>query len=549
MLRCLLFLGLLAVTAMADDIRLIGHGEIWRYLKGTNEPPTISGAKWFQSVYNDSDWSNGRSSFGTQGSYAEVTLFPDYAFAYKTVYFRKTFIVNDPLNIAELLLRADYDDGLVIYLNGVEVGRRGAPGTSGEPVPVTALAPYHPRGAAEIISLTGAIGLLRPGTNTLAVQLLGFGTPSSDFNMAFNAELLANVIRGPYIQNNTSNSAQIIWQTYSPVRAEVEFGTNVATTQRLLVSTNATNHVATLTQLLPDTPYFYRVVNHFGASRTVANWNSFRTFKNTGSITFDVMGDSGTGSDGQLLVADQLKNSQSDFLMHVGDLVYYAITQQNADLRMLSVYAEEMQRRPWFLTVGNHEMYWDTNAALQVFYLPTNSVTGTEHYYSFDHGDVHFAVAWSDLQARAAYHPGSPQYEWLDADLARSTKPWKFLFFHHVWRSSSYHQIDDYDLNQVLDTAQLDEGLAGLARKHGVQIIFNGHDHCYERLAPDGGPISFVSGGGGATPYLFAAPHTDSVQFHNAYHFLRVTVEGDEAQVEAVGTDGAAFDRVHIRRT
>ena len=63
---------------------------------------------------------------------------------------------------------------------------------------------------------------------------------------------------------------------------------------------------------------------------------------------------------------------------------------------------------PWFVALGNHEMYADREAALQSFYLPTNSATGTEHFYSFHHGDVHFVVAWADLYAGADYKPGSP---------------------------------------------------------------------------------------------------------------------------------------------
>ena len=167
-------------------------------------------------------------------------------------------------------------------------------------------------------------------------------------------------------------------------------------------------------------------------------------------------------------------------------------------------------------------MYVDPQAALESFYLPTNSVTGTEHYYSFDHGDVHFVVAWSDLEELADYKPGSPQYAWLEQDLASTTKPWKFLFFHHTWRSSSIHGYwDDYDSDLVRDSIQLDDSFAALARRFGVQIIFNGHDHCYERLAPSGGPISFISGGGGAGLYGLSSVHRDSSQWHARHHFHR----------------------------
>ena len=544
--RWFLLLCVLLRTSQGDDLQLISPGENWRYFKGISEPSTNAGSLWVDRIYDDTNWTNGRSGFSSSGGYGEVTLFSDYGTSYKTVYFRKRFTIADPANIAELILRVDYDDGFVAYLNGVEVARRGVPGYTNSLVPVTETAPYHPRGTAELVPLSNPSAVMLSGTNVLAIQLLG--TAAADYSMAFVPELLANVVRGPYLQNTTPSSTQIIWNTHSPAASSIEYGTNVTAARRDIVTSSGTNHVAALSGLLPDTKYFYRIGNRINDTETVSEWYSFRTFKLSGPVTFHVIGDSGWGSPQQLAIAAQMRASPADFLMHVGDLVYPAITHYNADLRLFSIYSEEMHTRPWFLALGNHEQYLDRQAALQLFYLPTNSVTGTEHYYSFDHGDVHFVVAWADLAVGSAYHPGSAQYEWMDADLARSSKPWKFMFFHHTWRTSSAHRTDNYDGNLVPDSEQLDQGLAALARKHGVQIIFNGHDHVYERLAPSGGPISFVSGGGGAILYSFTLPHPDSAQFYAAHHFLRVSVQGDQTLVEAVAVDGSVFDKVHLQR-
>lgn len=541
-LRFLALLCFAVSLAQAEDIRLIHLGEQWRFLKASEEPP----GAWLQPGFDDSSWVLGSSGFSSFGNYnGEVTTFPDYGSTYKTVYFRREFVVQDPTNIAELLLRIDYDDGFVAYLNGQEVARRGVSGSPGIPVPVSATAPYHLRGNGEVVML-GSPQLLQAGTNLLAVQIVG--TTGFDGSMSFVAELLANVIRGPYVQNTTAASTQIIWKTFSPVQSFLEYGTDPATALRIEISTNSTDHIATVSGLEPGTEYFYRVINHFDNRETRTDWRTFRTFKTSGSVTFNVVGDTGTGSVGQMQIAKQMQGSSADFLMHMGDLVYYAITQQNADLRVFSPYSEEMRTRPWFLAPGNHEMYVDNKVALELFFLPTNSVTGTEHFYSFEHGDVQFVVAWSDLQAGANYAPGSTQHAWLDAELARSSKPWKFLFFHHTWRSSGVHQTDDYDRNAILDANQLDQSLAQLARKHGVQIVFNGHEHSYERLAPSGGPVSFVSGGGGAAIYNLTQPNPDNVQFYPWHHFLHVMVDGDEARVEAVSADGSVFDKLHVRR-
>ena len=193
-----------------------------------------------------------------------------------------------------------------------------------------------------------------------------------------------------------------------------------------------TNHIAILTNLTPDTEYNYRVGTILNGNDVVTDWRTFKTLKMSGPVSFEVPGNSGWAGIGQLSIARQLTNYQADLLFHVGDVVYLGFTYYAADLRFFSIYENQLRSIPYFVAVGNHDSYLDRDALLASVYLPTNSMTGTEHYYSFDHGDVHFVALWMDLQTGANYSPGSPEYNWLEQDLANTPKPWKFLFFHHT---------------------------------------------------------------------------------------------------------------------
>ena len=162
------------------------------------------------------------------------------------------------------------------------------------------------------------------------------------------------------------------------------------------------------------------------------------------------------------------------------------------------------------------------------FVLPTNDVppvlhplagTGPEHYYSFDHGDAHFAGLYAPLYFRGVeLTPETAQYQWLEADLARSTKPWKFLFLHLPLMSSGPHADDDYNLNGLRDSQELADVLLPLARQHGVQMIFSGHDHAYERLHPVQGVHCVVTAGGGGSLYPLIALHPANAQFLYRWH-------------------------------
>lgn len=531
--------------AHADDANLIRIAEPWRYFKGTNEPSNPAQA-WRDLQFPDADWPSAPSGFSSSSTpIGEASSFNDYTNKFSTLYLRKKFTVADPSSIKWLILRVDYDDGFVAYLNGTEVVRRGLPGNPGDFVPFDALATRHPRGALEEIDLMQYVNLLVAGDNVLAVQVHNSGLESA---LCFVPELLGNFIRGPFLINVSATSAQIGWKTLLPTDATVDYGADLAAPLSISIPDLSTNHLVTLPNLTPGTAYQYRVRSKAGQIEAVGPARTFTTMKASGPITFSVMGDTGLGGAAQYAVANALRAANPEFVTVVGDLIYPSMVPFLLDSRVFSVYGQQMANTPFFFAYGNHDSYSSKTIMTDNFYLPTRDPTGAQHYYSFDAGEAHFAILFTDLQAGAAYYPGSPQYAWLEQDLAQTTKPWKFLFFHHVIRSSSFHSGDDYDLNGVGDMAQLEQSIGVLAAKYGVQLIFNGHDHDYERLAPVAGTASFVTGGGGSFPYTFVRLHPASVQYQTRFHFLKVHVETDETVVQAIDLNGTLFDQIHIRR-
>jgi hypothetical protein len=182
------------------------------------------------------------------------------------------------------------------------------------------------------------------------------------------------------------------------------------------------------------------------------------------------------------------------------------------------------------------------------FFLPTNSVTGTEHFYSFDAGDAHFVGLYNPWFADYVFTNTSDQFRWLTNDLARSAKPWKFIFMHMPLATSGGHVGRDDNANFQNDSAELMKLLLPVAERHGVSLIFGGHDHNFERFAPTNGVHHVVTGGGGGTVYEMKERHPASMQFWAIHHCLKVAVAGETATVEALDSAGAVFDSFVICR-
>jgi len=243
-----------------------------------------------------------------------------------------------------------------------------------------------------------------------------------------------------------------------------------------------------------------------------------------GSLTFMVLGDTRTGHDAHQSVVDKmLELGPPPFYLHTGDFVDFGTDLSHWD-KFLEIEHDLMQVSTLYPAMGNHEMnhqnYFD------VLHPPGR-------WYSFDRGDAHFISLQVDGYGR--YTPGQPQYEWLVSDLAGTSKPWKFVFFHIPPYSSGGHGSD---LN-------VRQALCPLFEQYGVTMVFNGHDHDYERSVANG--VTYIVTGGGGAP-LYPQVHDDpaSVYFASVHHFVQVTISGDTLHGVAIKPDGTEFDHFTI---
>jgi 3',5'-cyclic AMP phosphodiesterase CpdA len=158
---------------------------------------------------------------------------------------------------------------------------------------------------------------------------------------------------------------------------------------------------------------------------------------------------------------------------------------------------------------------------------------GGERYFTFVKKNVRFFVLDSNQL-------DPKQQAWLDEALQRSDDQWRICFFHHPIYSDGGRHGSDVSLRVVLEP---------LLVKYGVDVVFSGHDHVYERLKPQKGITYFVSGSGGqlrrgdVRPSGLTAAYYDQDQ-----SFMLVEVAGDDLFFEAVNRSGATVDSGVIHR-
>jgi predicted phosphodiesterase len=355
-----------------------------------------------------------------------------------------------------------------------------------------------------------------------------------------SAQAAVTLTRGPYLQSTTRDSTIIVWQTDLPGDSVVEYGVSDPS---LLFgdSTPTTTHVIPLTGLIPGATYQYRIKTD-GA---VLHAATFATAPDPGgAFDFVMIGDSGVGSEAQAAVAAQMRALEPDFVLHLGDVIYPDGQAEGYDPWFFDPYAGVLDRAPVFPVLGNHDYISSRGQPyLEAFYLPANNPEQSERYYSFDWGNAHFTA----LDSNQRFEPDSDERRWLEADLAASDALWKFVFFHHALYTTGPHGHDGYVI-------PLRDTLAPLFEQYGVDFVFAGHDHTYERSTPrrdyapaSDGVVYIVSGGGGAGLYAVgASPFTAfSASVH---HVVQVRIDDCFFSLRAIDVTGAALDQIALAR-
>ncbi|HYO78260.1 MAG TPA: fibronectin type III domain-containing protein, partial [Thermoanaerobaculia bacterium] len=333
------------------------------------------------------------------------------------------------------------------------------------------------------------------GTNTVAVEVHQEYSGSSDMSFALavlgvDDQQTPNVRRGPYLQLGTPTSVVVRWRTDLPSASRVRYGTTAGNlTSFVDDGTVTTDHSVTLTGLSPYTKYYYSIGT---PTATIAGDSSytFHTAPQVGTAVptqIWVLGDSGTGDGSARAVRNAYYNfagsNSTNLWLMLGDNAYDYGTDAEYQLGVFDMYPEMLRSSVLWPTIGNHDtagsyVYSPSIPYYDIFTLPTRGeaggvASGSESYYSFDYGNIHFVCLDSMTSDRSST---GPMLTWLRNDLASTRQPWIIAFWHHPPYSKGGHDSD-----VVTPLIDMRRNALPILEEAGVDLVLSGHSHSYER--------------------------------------------------------------------
>jgi 3',5'-cyclic AMP phosphodiesterase CpdA len=252
------------------------------------------------------------------------------------------------------------------------------------------------------------------------------------------------------------------------------------------------------------------------------------------SVKFAVIGDSGRGSPPQHAIAAQMVAFRQDFpyafVLMLGDNIYEGpATREDYRLKFEEPYRRLLDDGVKFYAVlGNHD------DPREVIYPPFNM--HGERYYSFSPPEDLLAKIATRVEffALDSTNLDRTQLRWLDERLAASNAAWKVCFFHHPLYSSGRYRSSSRAFRLILEP---------LLVRHGVDAVFSGHEHIYQRTGLQSGIQYFVSGGAGSLRPGDGPPASYIARTYDAdYHFMLIEIDRDELHFQAISRGGRTID-------
>jgi predicted phosphodiesterase len=265
------------------------------------------------------------------------------------------------------------------------------------------------------------------------------------------------------------------------------------------------------------------------------------TLPNDGrSIKFAVIGDSGRGSREQHEVAEKMEAYRQkfdfQFVLMVGDNIYEGpATADDYRLKFEEPYRALLSAGvKFYAALGNHD---DTN---QIYYKPFNM--DGKRYYTFV-PPVNPITRW-DTRVRFfaldSTYIDREQSRWLEKETTDSRAEWKIAYLHHPLYTSGRYTLAARGIRFALESSFVNGG---------VNVVFSGHEHIYQRAEMQRGILYFISGGAGslregdagASPLIARGYDKD-------YHFMLVEISDDGFYFQAINRLGMTVDAGSFKR-
>ena len=252
------------------------------------------------------------------------------------------------------------------------------------------------------------------------------------------------------------------------------------------------------------------------------------------SIKFAIIGDSGRGTKEQHEVAAQMEAYRQrfdyKFVLMAGDNIYEGpATADDYRLKFEEPYKPLLDAGvKFYAALGNHD---DSN---QVYYKPFN-MDGNRYYTFVPPVD---ALARWDTRVRFfaldSTYLDRAQSRWFDKETTESRAEWKIAFLHHPVYTSGRYTLAARGIRFALETAFVNGG---------VDVVFSGHEHIYERADMQNGILYFITVGAGSLREGDAKPSPLIARAYDRdYHFMLAEITDDGFYFQAINRLGVTID-------
>jgi predicted phosphodiesterase len=396
--------------------------------------------------------------------------------------------------------------------------------------------------------------------------------------------LPVRVYEGPMVQQAHPSGLTLVWYSTRPVKeaavaVETEGGRRI-----VRAKSDGTRNVAEIDGLSPGQAYAYEIL-HDGKPAPDLRDLVAHTAPPAGAkkLRFIVFGDSGRGYRDQYALAAQMVKQSPELIVHTGDLVYSKGQRDRYADRFFTPYRRMLAQVAFWPCLGNHDVKQDGGSPYrEVFALPENGPAGLnpEDNYWFDAGPARFVVIDSNATEATLRDVIAPWMREVCADADRAGIRWKFAVWHHP----------NFTVGRYWPgVARMQTGLAEAAQAAGIDVVFNGHDHSYQRTKPvfaaaagadeppagasangdapasaaagaseaatsvpaGKGVVYIVSGAGGGKLYEVDRGTLPDLAFADGsqYSFTVIEIDGERLSGRQIGQDGSVIDEFGWTRT